>query len=133
MFDSLFRTLDAEFLPKSMDTLSKALDLKQERMLMAEEDLARVEQLRPVPQAPRRARERGFKAGLQSVQKPPPMRHERLTLVRAAREQSRQNQQVPWRKKPMFDLIPNALSGACDKAQPMAPRKIVEVLHANPG
>jgi hypothetical protein len=57
---------------------------------------------------------------------------ERPTLVRAAWEQRRQNHQVPWCEKPMFDLISNALSGACDKAQPMALRQIVEMLDANP-
>jgi len=33
----------------------------------------------------------------------------------------------------MFDLISNALSGTREKAQPMALRQIVEMLHANPG
>src|SRR6266446_6006534 len=50
----------------------------------------------------------------------------------AAREQCRQNHQVPWREKPMFSLISKALGGACDKAQPMTLREIVEMLGANP-
>src|SRR5260370_42452320 len=50
----------------------------------------------------------------------------------AAREQRRQNHQVPWREKPMFSLISKALDGACDKAQPMTLREIVEVLAAYP-
>ena len=51
--------------------------------------------------------------------------------MRAAREQRRQNHQVPWREKPMFSLISKALGGACDKAQPMTLRQIVEMLGAN--
>jgi hypothetical protein len=43
----------------------------------------------------------------------------RLTSVRAAREQQRQNHQVPWSEKPIFDLISNALSGTREKAQPV--------------
>ena len=50
----------------------------------------------------------------------------------AATEQRRQNHQVPWRKNPMFSLISKALGGACDKAQPMTLREIVEMLGANP-
>jgi hypothetical protein len=50
----------------------------------------------------------------------------------AAREQCRQNHQVPWREKPMFSLISKALGGACDKTQPMTLREIVEMLGANP-
>jgi hypothetical protein len=50
----------------------------------------------------------------------------------AAREQRRQNHQVPWREKPMFSLISKALGGACDKAQPMTLREIVEMLGADP-
>jgi hypothetical protein len=50
----------------------------------------------------------------------------------AAREQCRQNHQVPWREKPMFSLISKALGGACDKAQAMTLREIVEMLSANP-
>ena len=49
-----------------------------------------------------------------------------------ARDQCRQNNQVPWREKPMFSLISKALGGACDKAQPMTLREIVEMLGANP-
>ena len=49
----------------------------------------------------------------------------------AAREQCRQNHQVPWREKPI-SLISKALGGACDKAQPMTLREIVEMLGANP-
>jgi hypothetical protein len=49
----------------------------------------------------------------------------------AAREQCRQNHQVPWREKPMFSLISKALGGACDKAQLMALREIVEMLGTN--
>jgi hypothetical protein len=49
-----------------------------------------------------------------------------------AREQCRQNHQVPWREKPMFSLISKALGGACDKAQAMTLREIVEMLGANP-
>ena len=52
--------------------------------------------------------------------------------VRAAREQRRQNQQVPWGEKPMFSSISKALGGACDKAQSMTLRKVVEMLGANP-
>jgi len=52
--------------------------------------------------------------------------------VGAAREQRRQNHQVPWREKPMFSLISKALGGACDKAQPMTLREIVEMLGTNP-
>ena len=54
------------------------------------------------------------------------------TLVGAAREQRRQNHQVPWHKKPVFDLISNPLNGASDKAQPMTLRETVEMLGANP-
>jgi hypothetical protein len=50
----------------------------------------------------------------------------------AAREQCRQNHQIPWREKPMFSLISKALGGACDKAQAMTLREIVEMLGANP-
>jgi hypothetical protein len=50
----------------------------------------------------------------------------------AAREQCRQNHQVPWREKPMFSVISKALGGACDKAQAMTLREIVEMLGANP-
>ena len=50
----------------------------------------------------------------------------------AAREQCRQNHQVPWREKPMFSLISKALGGACDKAQPMTLREIVEMFGTNP-
>jgi hypothetical protein len=50
----------------------------------------------------------------------------------AAREQCRQNHQVPWREKPMFSLISKALGGARDKAQAMTLREIVEMLGANP-
>jgi hypothetical protein len=50
----------------------------------------------------------------------------------AAREQCRQNHQVPWREKPMFSLISKALGGACDNAQPMTLREMVEMLGANP-
>ncbi len=49
-----------------------------------------------------------------------------------ARDQCRQNNQVPWREKPMFSLISKALGGACDKAQPMTLREIVEMLGTNP-
>ena len=49
----------------------------------------------------------------------------------AAREQCRQNHQVPWREKPMFSLISKALGGACDKAQPMTLREIVEMFGTN--
>src|SRR2546429_4590805 len=49
----------------------------------------------------------------------------------AAREQCRQNHQVPWREKPMFSLISKALGGACDKAQPVTLREIVEMLGTN--
>jgi hypothetical protein len=52
--------------------------------------------------------------------------------VGAAREQRRQNHQVPWREKPTFSLISNALGGVCDKAQPMTLREIVEMLGTNP-
>jgi hypothetical protein len=49
----------------------------------------------------------------------------------AAREQCRENHQVPWREKPIR-LISKALGGACDKAQPMTLREIVQMLGANP-
>src|SRR6266481_9158823 len=49
-----------------------------------------------------------------------------------ARDQCRKNHQVPWREKPMFSLISKALGGACDKAQPMTLREIVEMLGTNP-
>src|SRR5258708_9999773 len=49
----------------------------------------------------------------------------------AATEQCRQNHQVPWREKPMFSLISKALGGACDKAQPMTLREIVEMFGTN--
>ena len=49
----------------------------------------------------------------------------------AAREQRRQNHQVPWREKPMFDLIFKALGGAGKKAQPMTLRQIVEMFGTN--
>src|SRR5712691_7024907 len=48
-----------------------------------------------------------------------------------ARDQCRQNNQVPWREKPMFSLISKALGGACDKAQPMTLRQIVEMFGTN--
>src|SRR5260370_12537198 len=50
----------------------------------------------------------------------------------AAREQCRQNHQVPWREKPMFSLISKALGGVPDKAQPMTLREIVKMLGTNP-
>jgi hypothetical protein len=51
--------------------------------------------------------------------------------VGAARDQRRENNQVPWREKPMFGLISKALSGAGEKAQPVMLRQIVEVFGTN--
>jgi hypothetical protein len=51
--------------------------------------------------------------------------------VGAAREQRRQNHQVPWREKPTFSLISEALGDVCDKAQPMTLRQIVEMFGTN--
>lgn len=50
----------------------------------------------------------------------------------AAREQRRQNHQVPGCEKPLLGLVPKRLSGSHDEAQPMVPREIAEMLDANP-
>ena len=51
--------------------------------------------------------------------------------MRAAREQRRQNNQVPWREKPLCGLISKALGGMRNEAQPMALRQIVEMFGTN--
>jgi hypothetical protein len=52
--------------------------------------------------------------------------------VGAARKQRRQNNQVPWREKPMCGLISKALGGMCIEAQPMALREVMEMFGTNP-
>jgi hypothetical protein len=51
--------------------------------------------------------------------------------VGAAREQRRQNHQIPWCEQPLSGPISKALGGACNEAQAMALREIVEMLGAN--
>ena len=50
----------------------------------------------------------------------------------AAREQRRQNHQIPWCEQPLSGLISKALGGTCNEAQAMALREIVEMLGENP-
>jgi hypothetical protein len=51
--------------------------------------------------------------------------------VGAARKQRRQNNQVPWREKPMCGLISKALGGMYNEAQTMALREIMEMFGTN--
>lgn len=50
----------------------------------------------------------------------------------AAREQRRQNHQVPRREQPLLGLVPRWLGSSHDEAQAMAACKIVKMLGANP-
>jgi hypothetical protein len=51
--------------------------------------------------------------------------------VGAAREQRRQNNQVPWCEKPICGLISKALGGLYNEAQPMALCEVKEMFGTN--